>query len=322
MSPVKETLILRNNTIVPGNYSPVNQVSFNQLDYPTAVAYASHTNHIYVASGVSLATRISPNRVVVIDGNTDQVISELDVSDPRGLAYDPLNENVYVASSPGITVISDTTLTVTANTTLQSGSSGVAYDPANNHVYVSYYSKNIVQVIDPSTNQVTNLKVAAGPTGIVFDQDNKRLYVNCMDAGTVFEINATNNAVIANVTVNTAPTKLSTLMPPLGNSIPQLPTQNILYDTSSKRIYLINMISECIVSILNTVTNKVTGTVPLGPYLPFSVTYDSPSHNIYATNYASLGQSRSNTSIINDTSNKIVANVTVGLGRTGIAYDP
>src|SRR2546427_6978190 len=103
ISPVKETLILRNNTIVPGNYSPVNQVSFNELDYPTAVAYASRTNHIYVASGVSLATRISPNRVVVIDGNTDRIITELNVGDPRGLAYDPLNENVYITSSPGIT---------------------------------------------------------------------------------------------------------------------------------------------------------------------------------------------------------------------------
>src|SRR5207244_610040 len=256
MSPVKETLILRNNTIVPGNYSPVNQVSFNQLDYPTAVAYASHTNHIYVTSGVSLATRISPNRVVVIDGNTDRIITELNVSDPRGLAYDPLNENVYVASSPGITVISDTTLTVTGNITLQSGSSGVAYDPTNNHVYVSNYSKNIIQVIDPSTNQVTNLKVAAGPTGIVYDPDNNRIYVNCMDAGTVFEINATNNAVIANVTVNTTPTKLSTLMPPLGNAIPQLPTQNIVYDSSNQRIYLISRIGPGTVSILNTATNK------------------------------------------------------------------
>src|SRR2546428_12452342 len=166
MSPVKEPLILRNNTIVPGNYSPVNQVSFNQLYYPTAVAYASHTNHIYVTSGASLATHNSPNRVVVIDGNTNRIITELNVSDPRGLSYDSLNENVYVASGPGVTVISDTTLTVTGNITLQSGSSVVAYDPTNNHVYESSYSKNIVQVIDPSTNQVTILMVAPGPTGI------------------------------------------------------------------------------------------------------------------------------------------------------------
>src|SRR5437867_885066 len=321
MSPVKETLILRNNTIVPGNYSPVNQVSFNQLDYPTAVAYASHTNHIYVNSGVSLAAHNSPDRVVVIDGNTNRIITELNVSDPRGLAYDPLNENVYVASAPGVTVISDTTLTVAANITLQSGSSGVAYDPANNHVYVTNYSKSIVQVIDPSTNQVTNLKVGAGPTGIAVDPDNKRLYINCIDAGTVYEINATNNAFVANVTVNTAPTKLSTLMPPLGTAIPQLPTQNIVYDSSNQRIYLISRITTGTVSMLNTITNKITGTVPLGPYSPFGLAFDSSNHNIYVTNYASGGQSQSNTSIINGTTNKIVTNVTVGFGPTGIAYD-
>ena len=322
ISPVKETLILRNNTIVAGNYSPVNQVSFNQLYYPTAVAYASHTNHIYVTSGASLATHNSPNRIAVIDGNTNRIITELNVSDPRGLAYDPLKENMYVASAPGVTVISDTTLRVIANITLQSGSSGVAYDPANNHVYVSNYSKNIVQVIDPSTNQVTNLKVAAGPTGIAFDPDNKRLYINCMDAGTVFEINATNNAVIANVSVNTTPTRLSTLMPPLGTAIPQLPTQNIVYDSSNQRIYLISRIGPGIVSILNTVTNKVIGTVPVGPYSPFGLAYDASTHNIYATNYASRAQSQGYTSIINGTTNKIVANATVGLGPTGIAYDP
>src|SRR5437879_12192612 len=154
MSPVKETLILRNNTIVPGNYSPVNQVSFNQLYYPTAVAYASHTNHIYVTSGASLATHNSPNRIAVIDGNTNRIITELNVSDPRGLAYDPGKENMYVVCAPGVTVISDTTLTVIANLTLQSGSSGVVYDLANTHVYVPSFSHNFVKLINTSSHTV------------------------------------------------------------------------------------------------------------------------------------------------------------------------
>src|SRR5207245_5206449 len=64
------------------------------------------------------------------------------------------------------------------------------------------------------------------------------------------------------------------------------------------------------------------GTVPVGPYSPFGIAYDASTHNIHAANYASGAQSQGYTSIINGTTNKIVANATVGLGPTGIAYDP
>src|SRR5713101_5424522 len=321
-SPVTETLILRNGTIVPDNYAPMNQDSSNQLDYPTAVIYVSNSHHLYVTGGVSLTTYQSSNKVVVLDGDTNRVTTELNVTSPAGLAYDPLNNNIYVASTAGLTVISDSSLSVVATISLDPGTSGVAYNPVNNQIYVSNYSKSILYVINPSTNHFTRLAVATGPTGIVYDPDNKRLYVNCVDAGTVFEINATDNRLIANVTVNPAPTKLSQLIPPLGNAIPQVPTQNIVYDSSSHRIYLMSKITEGIVSILDTSTNKVAGTVTLGPHFAFGLAYDSSRQNVYATNYASSGQSHGMTSIINATTNKIAANVTVGLGPTGIVYDP
>src|SRR6266849_1820413 len=115
---VKNTLILRNGTIVPGNYAPPNGIG--RPDIPTSIVYASKHNRLYVTNGFSLATgNPSSNRVYVIDGATNGVMTELILDDfAGGLAYDPVHDLVYIASGSKLLAISDATFQVVANITL------------------------------------------------------------------------------------------------------------------------------------------------------------------------------------------------------------
>src|SRR6266849_2486626 len=326
---VKNTLILRNGTIVPGNYAPPNGIG--RPDIPTSIVYASKHNRLYVTNGLSLATgNPSSNRVYVIDGASNGVMTELTLDGlADGLAYDPVHDLVYIAGGSKSLAISDATFQVVANITLAPGPplAGVAYDSKDDRVYVSDYANSVVYSVDPTNKQVSRLPVAAGPTGIAYDADNDRLYVNSLN--TISVIDGVINRVLANVTVSS--------FPPNRVRFPEA-FQNIAYDSHNGDVYFVSIrgfvpnprsppasliaieIGE--VLIFDPSTNQVAGSVGAGSWVS-SVAYNPTDNKAYAASYVyGTGQEAAQALAVIDTvTNKVEANVTIPASPLGLAFD-
>ena len=127
---------------------------------------------------------------------------------PQGIAFDPLNGNLYVANycSSNVSIINGTTNKVIGSVYGNSFHYGIAFDPLNGNLYVANYCSSNVSIINGTTNNVIG-SVNAGhyPYGIAFDSSNGKVYVSNFGSNNVSIINGTTNKVIGNVSVGTAP---------------------------------------------------------------------------------------------------------------------
>src|SRR6266571_1819043 len=316
---VKNTLILSNGSLVNGNIEPLNG---RVIHVPTAVVYDSHIDRIFVTNGHSLATGTGANTISVLDGSTNQLLSEVPVNDPRGIAYDSSNNYLYVASASGISIISDATSTVISNVTLGKGASGVAYNPYSNKVYVSNYLSSSVSILDGSTNAlVANVTVGAYPTGIAYDSHNN-VYVNSVQSGIVSIIDGSTNAVAVNVTVNPSPSPPPCIFPGNCRPLQQPSFQDIAYNPSNNNLYVAEVgsgNSNGPVYVVDTITRTVAAKLDLSQGVA-GLAYDPDNNHVYVTSgLVGLGN---NVAVIDGGTNTVLSNVTVGYGPNGLAYDP
>src|SRR5712692_2668665 len=315
---VKNTLILSNGSLVNGNIEPLNG---RVIHVPTAVVYDSHIDRIFVTNGHSLVTGTGANTISVLDGSTSQLLSEIPVNDPRGIAYDSSNNYLYVASASGISIISDATSTVISNVTLGKGASGVAYNPYSNKVYVSDCLSSSVSIIDGSTDAlVANVTVGAYPTGIAYDSHNN-VYVNSALSGVVSIIDGSTNAVDVNVTVNSSPST-PRCCPGQCRPFQQSSFQDIAYNPSNNDLYVAedgSGNSNGPVYILDTITRTVASKLALSQGA-VGVAYDPDNNRVYVT--SGLGLPGNNVAVVDGGTHTVLSNVTVGYGPNGLAYNP
>src|SRR5881409_777195 len=124
---VAYTLVLLNNTLIPGNFLATNGVE------PASIAYDSGKGEVFVTDKGSKA-------VSVISDATNAVVAGIPVGlSPFGIAYDSGKGEVFVANqgSGTVSVISDMTNTVVASIPVGSIPYGVAYDSAKGEVFVT-----------------------------------------------------------------------------------------------------------------------------------------------------------------------------------------
>ena len=157
---VKDTLILFNNTLVPGNYRGTTGLG------PSAVAYDSGKGEIFVGDVDCYPDHAyyACGNVSVISDVTDKVVATIPVvGPPQGIAYDSEKGEVFVATETGSTepftpghvaIISDATNSVIATVTVGVLPFGVAYDSGTGQVFVSNSGSNNVSVISDVTNKV------------------------------------------------------------------------------------------------------------------------------------------------------------------------
>jgi len=292
-------------------------------DGPTAVAYNSTNNKIYVSNGniplASGSTRTAGNTVSVINSATDTVIGSPIVVGaegigPGGICYDPDNNSVYVANVYGgnASVINGATDAVTDTITglhglLALGSIGATYDGSNKRVYVSNIVYNKVYLIDATTNTVIaptgGITVGHGPLGMCYSPTNNSVYVANSgnsplapdpNSNTVSVINAATKAVTATITVGYGPV-------------------GACYDSTHNKIYVANMGNETAFGTTVTVIDVPTGTtstITVGSG-PFGVCYNPNNDRIYVTNSQS-----NNVSVINGATRAVIN--TIALGATSM----
>jgi YVTN family beta-propeller protein len=304
---------------------------------PTTLPITESTSTPTPTSSTSNAAMTGPyayipnnmdNTVSVIDTQTNTVTATISVGPgPDGAAVNPAGTRVYVTNAgmlrpdietgyygSSVSVIDTAKNAVIATVPVGGGAYGVAVNPSGTRIYVASLAANTVSVIDASTNNVTaTIKVEGTPYGVAVNPSGTRIYVTNVADKTVTVINAVTNRVVATVHVGVNP-------------------WDIAVNLAGTRIYVANQASYN-VSVIDAKTNAVIDSVPIGmspkelaklsfgpPIMganPENIAVNPAGTRIYAAN-----NNNDNVSVIDATSNAVIANVSVGLGPKGIAVTP
>jgi YVTN family beta-propeller protein len=271
---------------------------------------------------------------------------------PWGIAYNPVNNNMYVANteSSTVSVISGSSNSVISSILVGRFPVSIAYVPPSNKLYVTNAESNDVTVINGATNKVIrSIPVGGLPIGIAYNPSNNDAYVVNNRNNTVSIIDTSIDTVIETI-------PLDSVLPPPSifeplfvayDSInggmyvsgrPQVSVINsatnadvkdvrmpppvadsaawgLVHNTINNRIYVTAFDSDMVVR-LNPETNEFEGSaIPVGSQ-PASMVRNPSNNNLYVTNSGS-----SSVSVINPTTNVVTGTISTGSTPAGIAYN-
>jgi YVTN family beta-propeller protein len=223
------------------------------------------------------------------------------------------------------------------------GPFGLAYDPVNARLFIGDFGNSSLSVLDTISNQlVGSIPLTYGINDPVYDASNGLVYV-ADTTENVYEINATNLS-IAGIVVN--PRGCG------GGCAPDVQA----YDPANRSVYVVDIDTDFVSAIQN---SHVIAAIPIGNY-PLGVGYDAWNNDLYVANYTgavvvdgvtnhvtdlvrftgpadyltedtfngdmfvddenTTGQA--NVTVIDPTSNAVVATIPVGLRGGEEAFDP
>ena len=231
---------------------------------------------------------------------------------PVGVAYDPLNQNIYVTDSADaaqyLDIISGASNKLIGHVSVGAQAVGDAVDLANGDVYVSNANANNVTVVSTASNRtVANISVGAQPFGVTYDSGNGDIYVASEKSDNVSVISGVLNRVVTNISVGA-------------------PSTVIAYDPANANLYVATADNVSVISgSNNTVLTKVNLTYPHGAS---GVAYDQDNGDIYLTDWSNnSGLYPDVVDVISGTTNRVVAVIQEGAagsshGPFEDAYDP
>jgi YVTN family beta-propeller protein len=290
---VAYTLVLFNNTLIPGNYPAESGQN------PVALAYDSGMGEIFV-------TNSNSNNVSVISDITDKVVATIPMASPgSAVTYDSGRGEIFVSNPilDNVTVIKDATNKVSATLAVNNtGQFGMVYDSGMGEVYVTNSNSRYIHVVADATNTIVkNIPTGALPEGLAYDAGKSEIFVSKF-AGSAPDV-PDNVSVIADVT-NKILTNVS-----VGHS-----PEGLAYDSGKGEIFVVNK-GPNTVSVISDATNTVLATINVG-LDPQDVAYDSANGEVFVTN-----SGQNNVSVISDATNSVVATVPVGFSPLGVTYD-
>lgn len=235
---------------------------------PNWLAYDSAQNAVFVSGGT--------DNISVLNGTTGLLATTVDVGNATyGIAYDPANGEVYVATgyvgcavcgAVGSVVVLNATTDAIVNPGIPvgSGALGVAYDPANHDVYVADSSANNVSVIRTATNTLgTTLAVGTFPYAVAYDPLSQSMYVSNAFSGNISVINSSLDAVTKSVYVGGLPTVMT-------------------YNPSTHDMYLARP-GDSDLAVMNAKSDTYLGAGAAFAGTPFAVQYDPFDHLLFAS---------------------------------------
>jgi YVTN family beta-propeller protein len=206
---------------------------------------------------------------------------------PFGIAYNPANNNTYVANfgSSTVSVISSSTDSVIATILVGREPIWIAYAPPNNKLYVTNFGSNDVYVINGATNKVIkNIPVGNGPFAIAYSPSNNNVYVTNSGDGTVSVIDTSTDTIVGTIEL-------------LNVSFPSTLRPAALAYYSNGAMYVggavHNELDEIVrghVSVINTVTNADVQDFSMPTPVHFSeasgFAYNSNNNRVYVSAWA------------------------------------
>jgi YVTN family beta-propeller protein len=208
--------------------------------YADGFAATSSPKFVYVAN-------VSEDLISVVNQATNHVVDLVKVESPFGIAIDSKHKSLYVTdwNSASVTVVN--TVTNRAQTTIKVGNApeGIAVTPDGALVYVGNNDDSTVSVIETATNTVVaTIGVANRPIGIAASPNSKEVYVATVSGNSQ-----------ALVVIDTATNTIVNSIP-----APDLPTTPT-FSPNGKFVYTADEAE--IISVFNTSTQQLVGTIPL-----------------------------------------------------------
>lgn len=177
-----------------------------------ALAYDPTSGYLYAAVGAGID--------VFDTNNSDNLITTIStVHTGWAMALNPSAHALYVDSygTEQIALISTTSLTQTAITTLPDYPGAMTVNPTTGNVYATQYYTNKLVVLSGDLSQtLATVSVGSSPWGVSADSQRNRVYVanfnyssSGAQAGSVTEVSGSTNQVVTTVTVGKSPKNLA-----------------------------------------------------------------------------------------------------------------
>ncbi|MCX4751229.1 YncE family protein [Kitasatospora sp. NBC_01287] len=329
--------------------TPTTATAAGQPPKPRRLTYAYVTSldgHVYVID--TRTNSVLGIATTTVGGGADQV------------AVTPDGASLYVTNA--FKYVSVVNIAKTSATNIPFDNSelspdilyGEAIAPDGKHAYVAVqnpFHGDKVSVIDTATKQVSATIQVSKPHQVVISPNGKRLYVSGDKGGSLSVINTTNDQVIATIHLD-EPANGMAITPDgkhlyvTGNSgtvsvislakrkivhtIPGAGTGGVTISPNGSRAYVVgvrvkNKSTQGKVSVINTTTDAVTKTIPIGDstpangpgryFLPSEVAVTPDGKSAYVVGSYGHGTPQGTVFAIN-TATEAVTPITVGAGDT------
>jgi len=208
VDPVNGYVYVTNNdsgtvTVIDGASSTV--VTTVQTDglYPDGIAFDPANDCMYVAEH---GNGEGNDAIAVVNATSNTLEHNIaSLHSPSGVAYDPIDGEVYVTTGiSSVEVVDPATNTIAGQITVGQGPSGIALDPANGYLYVANSISGTVSVINGSSNEViatvnVSASVVSVPYLVAYDPANGYVMVGNDYSSGVNVINGTANKLLTTV---------------------------------------------------------------------------------------------------------------------------
>ncbi|MFQ5742289.1 MAG: hypothetical protein ACE5HV_01740 [Acidobacteriota bacterium] len=276
---------------------------------PVAVVAAGDGRRAYVSLSDS-------SSIAVLDTQKNQLVATIPVgNDPVGLVLSPDDSLLYVANffSNTVSVIATSSNSVVDEITVGTGPSSVAVSPGGRRLYVANSFSSNLSAIDTSTAQVVNIIDFTNgiPSDIAVSADGSRIYVTRFGLP---EFGLDDGVSVLGGT-GTLVANISGVGPGAGQ---------VELRPDGRFAYIANFLSGLspagnamppgTVSVIDTRTNQLTGSIPVGVQ-PGGIAFTPDSSRAYVTN-AGTASTPGTVSVIDTLSDTVIATITVGFFPT------
>ena len=218
---------------------------------------------------------------------------------PMGMAYDPTNGKLFIATADAVVVAEGTSIVDSIPCSwLMQFPCNLVFVQTVQQLYVANCGgepANDVTVIDAYTDSIVgSVTLAQDPFGIAYDGHTNQVFA-VDSSGTVSAIDVTNQKVVQALGI------------PSGY-------YDLLFDPNVTDGYAANF-ENGTVSVIGDQTYSIVATIPVGRY-PMSMGLDSAAGRVFVANFAD-----GTVSVINDRNNTVVNTIETGWMPTGVAVD-
>jgi DNA-binding beta-propeller fold protein YncE len=282
---------------------------------PAGVAYDSRTGNLVVANSLA-------NNVTVVSTESQRIVATVDgIPEATAVLYDPVTSEVYVVGQEGtVAILNDRNWTIIDEFTLPNqtipqgeGYVAAAYDPVTAQVYVSasnsFSGAGTIYLISGTTHEITATVAVGGSNdydvdSLTFDPINGAVWFGTA-SGYVGWVNY--------------PALTITSAPGIGPSDSVL---SLAFDGATATVYAgvesYNYSQSTIggsILGLNATVGWSTSATEVGKY-PYALAWSAQTQEILSANFVN-----SNVSLVNDSTNRVVDTLPVGLGPDALACD-
>lgn len=250
---------------------------------------------------MGFVTSMNTSTVQVFDTNTNSLITSFPTGGtPRGIAVNPSGTRIYVANyaDNSITVYDTTGYIQIAKISVPIKPTNCKLNDVGDKLYVMNREWGQVYVVDATRNTIRGtISLSQNSASDMFQMGNT-IYIAMWSAEKIAMVDATTDTVTGYIDIK-------------GNQ-----PYGIVGNPNTKRIYVMCQETSNSVLVIDTATNTVIATIPVGNH-PIYGTVTKDGSRVYVTN-----QGGCSVSVIDATANCVTATIDLGSSPIDLALEP